>query len=76
MLGALGVMARETRVGTGTRTVTVTVVLPVMPPEAALRVLVPTVRPDARPEAEMLATAGAEEVQVAVAERSLVVPSE
>jgi hypothetical protein len=57
-----GVTAIETR----TAWLTVSVVVPVIAPEVAVIVDVPTVAPVARPPAAMLATEGRDELQVTV----------
>ena len=66
-----GVMTRETNVGC----VTVTVVEPVMDPEAAVTVAVPTLAPVSRAVLLMLAIAGAEELQLTELVTSCVLPS-
>jgi hypothetical protein len=65
-----GVTAMETRTGA----VTVRVEDPVTPLVAAAMIDVPLARLVAKPAALMVATAGAEEVQVAVLVRFCVVP--
>ena len=70
--GAAGVTAIETRAAA----VTVRVVDPVTLPEVALIVVVPTPPALASPLAEMVATVPAEELQVTVAVRFCVLPSE
>ena len=70
--GAAGVTAIETRAAV----VTVMVVDPVTVPEVALMLVVPTPVALARPPAEIVATAGAEELQVTDAVRFCVLPSE
>ncbi len=70
--GDAGVTAIETRAAA----VTVMVVDPVMLPELALMVVVPTATALARPLAEMVATVVAEELQVTVAVKFCVLPSE
>jgi hypothetical protein len=66
-----GVMTRETNVGC----VTVTGVEPVIDPEAAVTVAVPMLAPVSRPVLPMLATAGAEELQLTELVTSCVLPS-
>jgi len=69
--GFAGVTAIETTVAG----VTVRVVDPLTVPELAATVVVPTPVPVARPTLEMVATAGAEELQVTVLVRFWVLPS-
>ena len=66
-----GVMTRETKVGC----VTVTVVEPLMDPEAAVTVAVPTLVPVSRPVLLILAIAGADELQLVELVTSCVFPS-
>jgi hypothetical protein len=68
MVGVAGVTAMETSVAA----VTVSVVAPLTPPEAAVIADVPAVFVVARPPLEMVATPAVPEVQVAVVVRSLV----
>ncbi len=70
--GEAGVTAIETRA----TAVTVMVVDPVTLPEVALIVVVPTPVALASPLAEIVATVAAEELQVTVAVRFCVLPSE
>ena len=69
MEGVAGLTAMDTRVAA----VTVNIVDPETLPRVALMVVVPALTPEARPSLlaafEMLATAGAEEVQVTVVVR-------
>ena len=55
---------------------TASTLLPVTPPEMAVIVVAPVAMPLAKPVPEMVATAGAEDVQAALAVMSCVLPSE
>jgi hypothetical protein len=66
-----GVTAIETRTGWPT----VSVAEPVVDPEVAVIVEVPTATPVARPPAAMVATDAGDELQVALLERFCVLPS-
>src|SRR5437660_609848 len=69
--GLPGVMTRETKVGC----VTVIVAEPLMDPEAAATVAVPTLVPVSRPVLLILAIAGADELQLAELVTSCALPS-
>jgi len=69
--GFAGVTAIETRVAA----VTVSVVDPLTVPELAPIVVVPTLLPVARPPAEIVATAGDDELHVTVLVRFWLLPS-
>jgi hypothetical protein len=71
--GAAGVTAIEESVAAAI--VTVRVVEPMTPPTAAVIAVVPAATPVARPAAETVAVPAIDEVQVAMAETSFVVPS-
>ena len=72
IVGFAGVTAIDTNVGGPT----ITVVLPVTPPEVVLIWDVPCVAPEARPPAVIVATAGFDDTHVAELVTSAVDPSE
>jgi hypothetical protein len=74
-LGATVIVAGVTAMETSCSAVTVSVVVPVMPPEEAEMVLLPAATPVARPETLIVATEAVADNQLAAAVRSFVVPS-